>query len=254
MPSELYNPDVRERLAGSKGLLEIIFHPASDEGSSSDRPLADAARQVEAASDGALRVQRGDGAGLVGRPCLTIAHSGLGRIHYLAVPDGPEAPPFVEALLGPDPEGAPPAWAKQLSALARPADLVVFVAIRLTMALALLRKDGRHRHPWTRETIAEAIDRRTPETYLRHELHAGLVLPAMAHKVDQALLRGKDPLIRQVHTEYLARKIRDEAQAQAQRLLGLAEATGSREALLRLSEHQLDALFRPCRPSSSRRA
>jgi uncharacterized protein YbcC (UPF0753/DUF2309 family) len=124
-----------------------------------------------------------------------------------------------------------------------PADLVDFVAIRLAMALALLRKDGRQDHPWTTQTLAEAIDERTAETYLRHELHAGLVLPAMAHKVEQALLRGKDSLIRAACDEYLGRKTRDEAQRQAERLLTLAQAAGEREAVLQLSEPQLGRLL-----------
>ena len=113
-----------------------------------------------------------------------------------------------------------------------PADLVDLVAIRLAVALALLRKDGRHQdYPWTTNTIAEAIDNHTAETYLRHELHDGLVLPAMAHKVDQTLLRGKDRLIQQVHAEYLGRKIRDEAREQVNRLLTLAQAAGSRDVV-----------------------
>jgi len=130
-------------------------------------------------------------------------------------------------------------WAERF-----PADLVELVAIRLAVALALLRKDGRHQdHPWTTDTIVQAIDNLTAETYLRHELHGRLVLPAMAHKVDQALLRGKDKLIRQVHDEYLVRKTRDEAQAQAKRLLALAEAADSRDELLQLTEQQLGRLM-----------
>ena len=129
-------------------------------------------------------------------------------------------------------------WAERF-----PADLVDFVAIRLTMALALLRKDGHQDHVWTIDSIGKAIDGRTAETYLRHELHSGLVLPAMAHKVEQALLRGKDAVIRQVYEEYLARKTRDEAQTQANRLLALAEAADAGETLLRLSEQQLGQLL-----------
>jgi len=130
-------------------------------------------------------------------------------------------------------------WAERF-----PADMVDLVAIRLAVALALLRKDGRHQdHPWTTSTIAEAIDNQTAETYLRHELHGGLVLPAMAHEVDQALLRGKERLIQQVHAVYLERKIRVEAQEQANRLLTLAETAGSRDAMLGFDEQQLGRLL-----------
>jgi glutaredoxin len=60
---------------------------------------------------------------------LTIAHRGLGKIHYQALPEGPEAPPFVEAVLGPtrNGDGAGESWAEQLSLLKRPAELLVFV-------------------------------------------------------------------------------------------------------------------------------
>ncbi|MBT8040729.1 MAG: DUF2309 domain-containing protein, partial [Gammaproteobacteria bacterium] len=133
-------------------------------------------------------------------------------------------------------------WAERF-----PADLVDFVAIRLAMALALLRKDGQQDHAWTIDAIGEAIDGRTAEIFLRHELHSGLVLPAMAHKVEQGLLRGKDAVIRQVHGEYLALKTRDEAQAQADRLLALAKAADAEETLLQLSEQQLGQLLETIR-------
>lgn len=123
-----------------------------------------------------------------------------------------------------------------------PADLVHYVTVRLAVALALLRKDGRQDHPWTMATINEAIVQRTAETYLRHELHAGLVLPVMAHKVDQALLRGNDALIRQVFDEYVARKMRDEAGTQADRLRTLAAAAGAMDALSQLNATQLASL------------
>jgi hypothetical protein len=127
--SELDAEGVREKLASSKGTLKILFRPAAEEGSALDEPLARAARRIEAASDGALAVERGGAAGLAGLPCLTIAHRGLGKIHYQAVPDGPEAPPFVEAVLGPteDVESTGESWVERLSALERPAELLVFV-------------------------------------------------------------------------------------------------------------------------------
>jgi glutaredoxin len=129
LDAELDTKDVRDELIGSKGSLELIFHPASGEESALDEPLAQAARRIEAASGGALTVERGDGGGLAALPCLTIAHRGLGKIHYQALPDGPEAPPFVEAVLGPrrDGDGATDAFGERLSALKRPAELLVFV-------------------------------------------------------------------------------------------------------------------------------
>jgi hypothetical protein len=126
---DLDGEDVREKLANSRGSLQITFHPAAGEESPLEQPLAELARQLELASDGALTVERGDGIGLVALPCLTIAHRGAGRIHYQALPHGPEERPFVEALLGPSRNGPEPSesWVERLAALERPAELLVFV-------------------------------------------------------------------------------------------------------------------------------
>lgn len=123
-----------------------------------------------------------------------------------------------------------------------PGDLVELVAIRLTMALALLRKDGRHDNNSTRTAIATAIETRTAEFYLRHELHTGQVLPAMAHAVDQALLLGKDRLIEETLRKYLRSKTIHEATQQGRALLALAEAAGAKASLLQLADEQVEQL------------
>jgi hypothetical protein len=129
MLSELDTDEIREKLANSKGSLEIIFHSAAGQESALGNPLAELARQIEVASGGALTVERGDGSGLAALPCLTIAHRGVGKIHYQALPHGPEAPPFREAVLGPTRNGPDPgeSWMERLAALERPAELLVFV-------------------------------------------------------------------------------------------------------------------------------
>jgi hypothetical protein len=126
---ELDSEDVREKLANAQGSLEITLHPAAGEESTLEEPLTEVARQLELVSGGALTVERGDGIGLVALPCLTIAHRGVGRIHYQALPHGPEGRPFVEAVLGPTRNGPDPGerWVERLAALERPAELLVFV-------------------------------------------------------------------------------------------------------------------------------
>jgi alkyl hydroperoxide reductase subunit AhpF len=129
MLSDLGTEKIQASLTGTKGSLELILHPSADGRSALDEPLAELAARIETASAGALHVERGDGAGLAALPCLTIAHHGLGKIHYQSAPQGPEAAPFLEALLGPagDQAGAAGSWAERLSLLARPAELLVFV-------------------------------------------------------------------------------------------------------------------------------
>lgn len=125
-----------------------------------------------------------------------------------------------------------------------PGDLVDFVAIRLTTALALLRKHGRrHGNELTLDGITEAIETRTAEIYLRYEMHTGQALPVMAHAIDQALQRGRDTEIQNVLGEYLRRKTHQEAREQCGRLLALTEAADAKPALLQLSEGDLAQLL-----------
>jgi glutaredoxin len=126
---DLDSEDVREKLANSQRSLGITFHSAAGEESALEKPLLELASRLESASGGALRVERGDGIGLVALPCLTVAHRGAGKIHYQALPHGPEEPPFAEAILGPTGNGPLPrdGWVERLAGLERPADLLVFV-------------------------------------------------------------------------------------------------------------------------------
>ena len=57
-------------------------------------------------------------------------------------------------------------------------------------ALALLTECRRRRIGFDREALRHALETRTAEMYLRHELCSGSVLPAMAHCVEVALARG----------------------------------------------------------------
>ena len=92
-----------------------------------------------------------------------------------------------------------------------PADLVDFMAVRLTFALALLRERARRGGACTVDAIGEAIEHRTAETYLRHELYGGDVLPAMAQAVDGALSRGREDLIARAFRDYTRQKRLHEA-------------------------------------------
>lgn len=64
------------------------------------------------------------------RPALTLSSRDGRTLHYLALPDGPEAAPFAEALRGLG-RGKPESredWRGQLADMAEPAELFVFVA------------------------------------------------------------------------------------------------------------------------------
>ncbi len=202
---DLDSEDVREKLANSQGSLEITLHPAAGEESELEKPLSELARRLESASGGALSVESGDGIGLVALPCLTIAHRGVGKIHYQTLPHGPEASAFAEAILGPTRNGPFPSggWLERLAALERPADLLVFVgascphcpgavrsANRLALASALVTVsivDVQAHAP-----LAERFNVRTvPLTILDGSLAVSGVVPP-AKLVDEIFSREDD--------------------------------------------------------------
>jgi glutaredoxin len=231
MLSELDSEDVREKLANSRGSLEIVLHPAAGEESPLEGPLTEVARRLELASGGALTVARGDGLGLVALPCLTIAHRGAGKIHYQALPHGPEGRPFLEAVLGPHRNGPDPGerWVERLAALERPAELLVFVgascphcpgavrsANRLALASALVTVSIADVQ--AHAELAQRFNvRAVPTTILDGSLAvSGVVRPA--ELVDKILSRDDDShgeqllvsLVEQGRFDEMARRIRSE--------------------------------------------
>ena len=117
-----------------------------------------------------------------------------------------------------------------------PGDLVDYMAVRLTLALALLSERGRRHVACTFDAINDLIQSRTRETYLRYELYGGTVLPAMAHQIETALLRKSDHKINQAYADYIKRKRQDEAQRQNERLRELLSQFASKDILASLSD------------------
>jgi len=124
-----------------------------------------------------------------------------------------------------------------------PADLVDFMAVRLTLTLALLSERGRGGTAASATDVARAIDQRPHETYLRHELYSGSVLPALAARVEQTLAGGRAAKIERLFTEYVAEKRADEARRQVLRLGELARKADQPRALQQLSEDGLAKLL-----------
>ena len=116
-----------------------------------------------------------------------------------------------------------------------PGDLVDYMAVRLTLALALLSESGRQRTACTADAIGNLIETRTHEAFLRYELYSGSVLPAFAHRIEMALLRGRDDTIEQVFADYLKQKRQAEAQQQSTRLRELFSQFASVDTLAQLS-------------------
>ena len=133
-----------------------------------------------------------------------------------------------------------------------PGDLVDYLAIRMTLALALLHENDRCQGHCTREEIAASIEHRPEEAYLRSELNQARVLPEMAHKVDMAIGRGSLGNIRRVFAEYVWKKKQYEAEGQANNLIDLATRVGALDALLGLNADQLRELIESIRAFEKR--
>ncbi len=124
-----------------------------------------------------------------------------------------------------------------------PGDLVDFMAVRMTLAFALLQEQGRHEVPDSSRKIDEAIKSRTMETYLAHEFHSRGVLPAMARKVERALSSGSDELITQAFGEYVQNKRKHVAAKQVEKLRELAQRASALDALNQLSAENIEQLL-----------
>jgi len=109
--------------------LRLILHD-TDEPSDVGRALTKVAEAIAAAAPAAVTVERGGTATPPARPALTLAQGDQANIHYLCLPEGREAPPFVEALTGMAHRPAAPdePWQAELAALTQPAELLVFVS------------------------------------------------------------------------------------------------------------------------------
>ncbi|MCP4604620.1 MAG: hypothetical protein GY847_29545 [Proteobacteria bacterium] len=109
--------------------FDLIFHPPQEESQLSSE-LLDTARRIESSVGANLKVHFENDAQLVARPALTLSYQGRGNLHYLTVPGGLEAPPFIEALMGlvRNATGSGQEWEQGLRGLERPAELLVFVA------------------------------------------------------------------------------------------------------------------------------
>ena len=124
-----------------------------------------------------------------------------------------------------------------------PGDLVDYLAVRLTLALALLNERGRQKAAYTSDDIRALIKENPHEAYLRHELYGGDVLPSMAHKVEKALMLGGDDLIRKIYFEYVGLKHKDETQRQGVSLRILLDKANAHYEVGQLSQQDFSNLI-----------
>ncbi len=126
-------------------------------------------------------------------------------------------------------------WAREY-----PADLVDFLAIRLVLALALVREHAlRWRMPGNRTELEALITERPAECYLRHELFTGIALPALAERVEDVVARGRPAEVATLLGRYVPARRCAESQRQARALDDLAELAGMPERFRQIDRDHL---------------
>jgi glutaredoxin len=115
-----------ELAGGEPGAVRLVLRAGATHTPLAARLLA-AGESVRQATDGAVSLSRDTTGNAPGRPALTVVSRDRGRVHYLAVPEGPEEGPFVDGLIAL--AGGPPADAATTElVLDRPAEVLVFIA------------------------------------------------------------------------------------------------------------------------------
>ena len=129
MLDERSSQRLRDGLAGGSATLDLVLHAANG-GSALGAAFVELVREIEVAAGGSVTVRQGQAGGPAAGPSLTLASGARGSIHYLALPEGLEAAPFVDLLLELAHEPAPTQedWARSLARLERPAEVLVFVS------------------------------------------------------------------------------------------------------------------------------
>ena len=123
-----------------------------------------------------------------------------------------------------------------------PGDLVDYLAIRLTLGLALIRERGQDGLPGSAEHLEEFIRNNPMEAYLRQELYGKTILPAWAHRVETAILSGNKNHIENVYRNYIQEKRLKDVEKVTLSLRKLAKAYNSEKALEKLSSESLGQL------------
>lgn len=124
-----------------------------------------------------------------------------------------------------------------------PGDLVDFLAIRLTLALSLIRERERDGIPHSTEQLEIFIRKHPMEAYLRYQFYSKQILPAWAQRVESVLLSGNHHRIEQLCFSYREEKYRRAVNTQAASLQQLAECAGASAVLENISDDALAELI-----------
>ena len=124
-----------------------------------------------------------------------------------------------------------------------PGDLVDFLAIRQTLALALIRERGQDGIPDSVEKLEQFIRANPMEAYLRQQLYGKTILPAWAQRVEAVLLSGNKKRINKECRAYIEAKRIVDASKQAGALRKLADINNANDVIENIPDNELIRLL-----------
>ena len=124
-----------------------------------------------------------------------------------------------------------------------PADLVEYVAVRLSFSAALLHEVGRRGLPATYPELERWVEASPEAAYLRAEWYGRTVVPDQAQRLEEVLELGRPAAVTDFFADYVQRKQEVEAQAVAQGVRSLAQAVGVADRLGELGDEALSRLL-----------
>ena len=124
-----------------------------------------------------------------------------------------------------------------------PGDLVDFLAIRLTLALALIRERGQDGIPGSAEELQQFIQQNPAEVYLRQQLYGKKIIPSWAQRVETVLLSANKARIEKECRAYINEKRIRETRKQADFLSKLADLNNAGDTITGITEAELARLL-----------
>jgi len=124
-----------------------------------------------------------------------------------------------------------------------PGDLVDFLAIRLTLSLALIRERGKNGIPDSAEKLEQFVRQNPAEAYLRQQLYGKNIIPSWAQRVEAVILSANKNHIEKECRAYIEEKKLRDTKKQTDFLSELAELNNSGDAIAAISDAELTRLL-----------
>jgi uncharacterized protein len=124
-----------------------------------------------------------------------------------------------------------------------PGDLVDYLAVRLTLALALITERADEGMPKDAEQLKQFVEQNPMEALLRREFYGKSVMPSWAQRVGATLLSANKAQIDRLGAEYIEVKRARDAAGKVDSLKRLAALANAADALDNISAQGLEQLM-----------